>query len=196
MGEKKIEISQELTFFFFFFLSFLLPVHITGALTSVSGNINDMLVQSYRQVAVLASDERQYERSMICYERLIICLRSRKEKTETSLKLMQKAIREIVSIKMIELKPSIAEKVRKIHALHDPHKKIHEHNKIVFMKVIQTVMKQSPGEYFEMLMTEVGMYGTLDTKTTISEENLERKEKDKDTSQIELACLVELSGGV
>ena len=40
------------------------------------------------------------------------------------------------------------------------------------------------------------MYGTLDTKTTISEENLERKEKGTDTSQIELACLVELSGGV
>ena len=78
-------------------------MHVVGALSSVSGSINDMLVQSYRQVAEMACDERQYERAMVCYERLIICLRSRSVKTENTLQLMQKSIREIVAIKMIEL---------------------------------------------------------------------------------------------
>ena len=70
-----------------------------------------MLVHSYRQVAEMAADERQYERAMVCYERLVICLRTRTQKTEVTVQLLQKATREIINIKMIELKPSVAEKV-------------------------------------------------------------------------------------
>jgi tetratricopeptide (TPR) repeat protein len=84
-------------------------VHIVGS--TIKGSINDMLVHSYRQVAEMAADERQYERAMVCYERLVICLRTRTQKTEVTVQLLQKATREIINIKMIELKPSVAEKV-------------------------------------------------------------------------------------
>jgi hypothetical protein len=151
--------------FFFFYLFFSFPlliefififlekkknhaVHIVGALTSVSGNMNDMLVHSYCQVAEMASEERKYMRSMQCYERLILCLRARPTKTEATLQLMQRATREIVSIKMIELEFQVADKVRKCHARHDPHKRLHEQNKAVFVKVIQTIMERSPVRKF------------------------------------------------
>jgi hypothetical protein len=196
-----------LLFLFGFFPPFLVSiVHVVGALSSVSGSINDMLVQSYRQVAEMACDERQYERAMVCYERLIICLRSRSVKTENTLQLMQKSIREIVAIKMIELKPDIANKVRKLHALHDPHKNIHQQNKEIFRKVISMVMRRSPGEYFEDLMVQCNMYSRndIDTKRDDNDDVVKistpRDSSSDDTCniayQIELACLVELSNSV
>ena len=168
-------------------------IHIVGALSTVKGSINDMLVHSYRQVAEMASGERKYLRAMECYERLVVCLRARPLKTEVTLQLMQQATREIINIKMIELNPSVAEKVRKLHALHDPHKKLHEQNKKVFVKVIQTVMQRSAGEYFEELMRACHMYLTLTDDDAVEEQDANNTHP---TSPIELACLVELSNSV
>ena len=185
-----------------------LAVHIVGALTSVSGNMNDLLVHSYCQVAEMASEERKYERSMQCFERLIVCLRARPQKTEATLQLMQRATREIVSIKMIELEFHIAEKVRKCHARHDPHKRLHEQNKEIFVKVIQTIMERSPGEYFEELMEQCNMYGGGKQHGKEEEGGGDMKHDDEVgakygerrmnnvTCEIELACLVELSESV
>jgi tetratricopeptide (TPR) repeat protein len=184
----------------------LLLVHIVGALSTAKGSINDMLVHSYRQVAEMASDERAYERAMECYERLVVCLRCRAKKTEVTLQLIQKATREIINIKMIELKPNIAEKVRKLHAKYDPHKNLHEHNKSVFAKVVKTVMRRSAGNYFEELMNKCNMYENENEskkqeiveskKFDDSDYETGRNDEINETSPIELACLVELSNSV
>ena len=145
---------------------------------------------------------------------LQVCLRARPQKTEATLQLMQRATREIVCIKMIELEFHIAEKVRKCHARHDPHKRLHEQNKEIFVKVIQTIMERSPGEYFEELMEQCHMYGGGGGKQHGEEEENgvhggDMKHDDDEvggkydermmsnvTCEIELACLVELSESV
>jgi len=107
---------------------------------------------------------------------------------------------------MIELKPNIAEKVRKLHAKYDPHKNLHEHNKSVFAKVVKTVMRRSAGNYFEELMNKCNMYENENEskkqeiveskKFDDSDYETGRNDEINETSPIELACLVELSNSV
>jgi|TARA_B110000090_G_scaffold209986_1_gene269168 hypothetical protein len=90
--------------------------------------------------------------------------------------------------------------VRKLHAEYDPHKRLHEQNKTIFVKVIQTVMKRSASEYFEELMVLCNMYGEKQNEKSGGKKNEEDVSEAHgsamDTSPIELACLVELSNSV
>ena len=91
--------------------------------------------------------------------------------------------------------------MRKLHAEYDPHKRLHEQNKTIFVKVIQTVMKRSASDYFEELMVLCNMYGEKQNEKSGGKENEENVNEAHhgsamDTSPIELACLVELSNSV
>jgi tetratricopeptide (TPR) repeat protein len=175
-------------------------VTVISALSQVSLSLNDMLVQSYSQVADLASNERRYERATECYERLLTCLRARSVKTEAALKLMQKASQEIIAIRLQRIGSEPAREIRRIHAMHDPHKSIHQKMPELFRQVVLTVSTESPGAYFDDLVTRANVHkntaarlaGKSTEQTTpsrkISQEELE--------AERELACLVELSDAV
>ncbi len=195
-------------------LAFFSPaVTIKGALSQVGGNLNDMLVQSYRQVAELASEPpRAVKRASSCYEKLLVCLRARTTKNEAALALMQQATREIVAMKLEALPSEAARDVRRLHAKHDPHKRIHMQNREVFRKVISTVSTSSPGAYFDELVGRCKILERLESDSKQGKE--EDGTDDGDTGpggkgsraddddgelkvwEVELACLVELSNAV
>ena len=170
-----------------------------------------MLVQSYRQVAELASEPpRQVERASSCYEKLLVCLRARSTKNEAALALMQQATREIVAMKLEALPSEAAREVRRMHAKHDPHKRIHLQNREVFRRVISIVSTSSPGVYFDKLVGRCKILERLESDSKQGKEEdwvnggdavpgSKGAEADGDEFpvwELELACLVELSNAV
>ena len=121
-------------------------------------------------------------------------------KTEAALKLMQKASQEIIAIRLQRIGSEPAREIRRIHAMHDPHKSIHQKMPELFRQVVLTVSTESPGAYFDDLVTRASVHkntaarlaGKSTEQTTpsrkISQEELE--------AERELACLVELSDAV
>ena len=171
-----------------------------SALSQVSLNLNDMLVNSYAQVAELAGNERKYTRSTECYEKLLACLRARAVKTENILKLMQKASQEIIANRLQQIGPEPAREIRRIHAKHDSHNSIHKSLPDLFRRVVYTVSSESPGEYFDSLVDRAHVHkksaarlvkNSDDDMVTDLETTSEELEAER-----ELACLVELSDAV
>jgi hypothetical protein len=159
-----------------------------------------MLVQSYSQVADLASNERKYARATDCFEKLLTCLRARAVKTETVLKLMQKASQEIITIRLQQIGSEPSREIRRIHAKHDPHKSIHQKMPALFRKVVSIVSTESPGAYFDVLVAKANVHENAATR--LAEKSSGQKALSKMTSpeeleaERELACLVELSDAV
>lgn len=169
-------------------------VTVISATSQISLNLNDMLVQSYSQVADLAMNERRYGQATSCYEKLLACLRARTSKTEEILKLMQKASQEIIAIRLQKVGAEIAREIRRVHAKHDPHKSIHSTMPNLFRRVVLTVSSESPGKYFDSLLARARIHEHVASQADEYDES--RTPELVLEAERELACLVELSDTV